>query len=130
MKHIILILSLLTVTAASAQDALRTKMEAAGPLTAAQWSAVQNEFVKAAEAAEAKRVADVAAVQAQLDAALARRATLIQAAKDAMAKLPVASQLVVSNVVYQASLPDAEARRAALIAQQAELQKQIDNLNK
>lgn len=77
-------------------------------------------------AGEAKKLSDT---QAKLDAANSRRTELVQMAKEKLSLLTPADRVIVSNVVYQASLPDEDAKRQALIKQRDDLQRKIDSLS-
>lgn len=84
----------------------------------------------ALEQREVEQAAALALAKAELAAALARRTKLIELAKLSLAKLPAESQAIVSNVLYQAELPDIALRRAAAAAEFAAAQKKFDEANK
>lgn len=77
---------------------------------------------------EADKSVELAAAKSELAAALARRAALVALAKDKLAQLSPEAKSVVSNVLYQAELPDVLVRRAALAAELAAKQKELDAL--
>ena len=82
----------------------------------------------ALEQREAEQAAALAAAKSELAAALARRTKLIELAKLSLAKLPAESQAIVSNVLFQAQIPEAAARRAQVEAELAAKQKELNEL--
>lgn len=82
----------------------------------------------ALEQREAEQAAALAAAKSELAAALARRTKLIELAKLSLAKLPAESQAIVSNVLFQAQIPEAAARRAQVEAELAAKQKELNDL--
>lgn len=83
---------------------------------------------RAIEAWSAAEVAKLAKAQADLAAALARRAELLSLARAKLAELPPEARAVVSNVVAQAELPDREAARLRLLDEIARKQLELDGL--
>ena len=106
------------VDAGKPADTIRNRPELA--------SAIQT----ALETWEVAKSAELAAAKAELASALARRAALVQLAKEKLAQLPADSRAVVSNALYQAELPDILVRRAKLAAELAAKQKELDEANK
>jgi hypothetical protein len=84
----------------------------------------------ALEKRESEQAATLAAAQAELASALARRAALVTLAKEKLAQLPADAQVILSNVLYQAELPDILVRRAAAQAEFAAAQRKFDEANK
>jgi hypothetical protein len=82
----------------------------------------------ALEKREAEQAAALALVKSELAAALARRTKLIELAKASLAKLPAESQAIVSNVLFQAQIPEAAARRAQVEAELVAKQKELNDL--
>ena len=84
----------------------------------------------ALEQREAEQAAALAVAKSELAAALARRAALVTLAKEKLVLLPADAQVILSNVLYQAELPDTLLRRAAAAAEFAAAQKKFDEANK
>jgi hypothetical protein len=82
----------------------------------------------ALEQREVDQAAALALAKSELAAALARRTKLIELAKSSLAKLPAESQAIVSNVLFQAQIPEAAARRARVEAELAAKQKELNDL--
>lgn len=83
---------------------------------------------RALEAWAATEAAKLAKAEADLAAALARRAELVNLARAKLAQLPPEARAIVSNVVAQAELPEKEAQRARLAADIAAKQRELDGL--
>ncbi len=83
---------------------------------------------RALEAWAAAEAAKLAKAEADLAAALARRAELVNLARAKLAQLPPEARAIVSNVVAQAELPEKEAQRARLAADIAAKQRELDGL--
>jgi hypothetical protein len=118
---VVVVLSAVSVTvnginAGKPADTIRNRPELA--------SAIQ----LALEQREVEQAAALALAKSELAAALARRAKLIELAKLSLAKLPAESQAVVSNVLFQAQIPEAAARRAQVEAELAAKQKELNDL--
>jgi len=104
------------VPAGKPADTIRNRPELA--------SAIQLDL----ERREVEQAAALALAKSELAAALARRTKLIELAKLSLAKLPAESQAVVSNVLFQAQIPEAAARRAQVEAELAAKQKELNDL--
>jgi len=102
------------VNAGKPADTIRNRPELA--------SAIQ----RALERHEAEQTAALAAVQAKLDAAIAKRAELIAKAKAKLAELPEASRAIVRSVITEAELPELERKRAKVAAEIAAKQKELE----
>lgn len=83
---------------------------------------------RALEAWAATEAAKLAKAEADLAAALARRAELVNLARAKLAQLPPEARAIVSNVVAQAELPEKEAQRARIAAEIAAKQAELNKL--